>query len=121
MDDSFERNERLYRAVYPPEVAGMFWKRDGSISSAAFADPKGLSVDRGDHRADADVVKDMSRRFNGSIIRFYVKSCMDAGAVLKYLPSKSNRYHTEIHGSKESPLLSKSQRRFLATRAVICR
>ena len=65
MDEHFDRNEKLYRAVYPPEIMDMFWKRDGSVSSAAFADANGLSVDRGDHRNDADVVKDMSSRFSG--------------------------------------------------------
>ncbi len=42
MDESFNINEKLYRAVYPPEVMQMYWKRDGSVSSAAFADPHGL-------------------------------------------------------------------------------
>ena len=119
MDDNFDRNEKLYRAVYPPEVVDMFWKRDGSVSSAAFADARGLSVDRGDYRNDDDVVRDMNSRFRGSIIRVYAKNCMDTGAVLRYLPTRKNIYHTEIHGSEQNPLLSRSQRRFLACRAVI--
>ena len=118
MDEHFEKDEKLYRAVYPPEVKNMFWKKDGSISSAAFADPKGLSVDRGDYREDAEVIKDMKRRFDGGIIRLYAKNCMETGAVLKYLPSRRNRYHTEIHGSDDKVLLSRSQRRFLAAHAV---
>ena len=50
MDNIFRIDEKLYRAVYPPEVMDMFWKRDGSVSSAAFEDRNGLSVDRGDYR-----------------------------------------------------------------------
>ena len=119
MDNTFKRNEKLYRAVYPPEVAEMFWRADGSVSSAAFADPKGLSVDRGDYRSDADVVSSMLSRFSGRIISIYVKNCHDSGAVLKYLPSHSNPYHTEIHGSDDTPLLSRSQRYFLAVHANI--
>ncbi len=119
MDEIFNKNEKLYRAVYPPELAEMFWKRDGSLSSAAFADPKGLSVDRGNYRSDDEVVKDMKKRFTGRIISLYVKNCDDAGAVVKYLPSRSNKYHSEIHGSENTPLLSKSQRRFLAGKAVV--
>ena len=46
MDNTFPKSEKLYRAVYPPDKVAMFWRRDGSISSAAFADPNGLSVDR---------------------------------------------------------------------------
>ena len=119
MDDRFNKDEKLYRAVYPPEMIEMFWKKDGSISSAAFADPKGLSVDRGNYRCDDDVVKDMKKRFTGRIISLYVKNCDDAGAVVRYLPSRSNKYHSEIHGSDNTPLLSKSQRRFLAEKAIV--
>ncbi|MBQ6538527.1 MAG: hypothetical protein IJL75_06435 [Eubacterium sp.] len=119
MDEKFENTEKLYRAVYPPEVADLFWKTDGSISSAAFVDPKGLSVERGDYRDDAEVLSDMRHRFSGHIISLYVKNCTDVQACIKYLPSKANKYHSEIHGSATSVLLTKSQRRHLARNAVI--
>ncbi len=119
MDDTFSSSEKLYRAVYPPEIAEMFWRRDGSVSSAAFADPKGMSVDRGDYRLDAEVKSDMNKRFIGSIVRLYVKNCRDAGAVVLYLPSRNNPYHSEIHGSDTNILLSKQQRHYLARKAVI--
>lgn len=119
MDNNFEKTEKLYRAVYPPEIADIFWKIDGSVSSAAFADPNGLSVDRGDYWDDCDVISDMRRRFKGHIISLYVKNCYDTGAIVRYLPSKSNIYHSEIHGSESSVLLSKSQRRFLAQRTIV--
>ena len=119
MDNTFNNTEKLYRAVYPPEVADIFWKKDGSISSAAFADPKGLSVDRGNYRPDAEVLESMRKKFNGHIISLYVKNCVDTGAVVIYSPSKTNPYHSEIHGNEKTILLSKSQRRFLAQKAVI--
>ncbi len=118
MDNSFELGERLYRAVYPPEVAEMFWRKDGTISSAAFADAKGLSVDRGDHREDSEVIASMNDRFSGHIVRFYVKNCNDIGAKLYYRPSKSNPYHSEVHGSDTVALLSKQQRLYLSRRAI---
>ncbi len=119
MNDVFAPNEKLYRAVYPPEIAELFWKRDGSVSSAAFADPKGLSVDRGNGRSDAEVISDMNKRFVGRIIRVYVKNCTDIGCFVRYLPSKKNPYHSEIHGSEKTVLLSKQQRHFLSAKAVI--
>ncbi len=119
MDDSFANTEKLYRAVYPPEIADIFWKTDGSISSAAFADPKGLSVDRGNYRTDDKVIESMRSRFAGHIVSLYVKNCNDVNALVKYVPSRVNKYHSEIHGSDTSPLLSKSQRRHLARSAVI--
>jgi hypothetical protein len=118
MDNKFNEMEKLYRAVYPPEVMEMFWRKDGTISSAAFADPKGLSVDRGDFRPDEDVVTDMLERFTGSIVSVFAKNCYDIGAVTYYLPFRKNKYHSEIHGGADTPLLSKSQRRFLAQKAV---
>ena len=99
----------------------MFWKKDGSVSSAAFADAKGLSVNRGNFRPDEEVISEMEKHFQGHILSLYVKNCFDIGAVVKYLPSKNNPYHSEIHGSESTPLLSKSQRRFLAQKAVIIR
>lgn len=120
MDDHFKSDEKLYRAVYPPEIVSMFWRRDGSLSSAAFADPKGLSVDRGAYRSDADVIAVMSSRFTGRIVRMYAKYCFDIGAVIRYMPSKNNPWHSEIHGSDTSLLLSKSQRLYLAKKAVVC-
>ncbi len=117
MDNCFDDSEKLYRAVYPPEIADIFWKKDGSVSSAAFADPKGLSVDRGYFRSDADVILSMKKRFTGHILSLYAKNCTDTGAILRYMPSKSNPYHTEIHGSETTILLSKSQRHELARKS----
>ena len=114
MDNTFKTDEKLYRAVYPPELASMYWKSDGSVSSAAFADPKGLSVTRGFYRSDQIVVDDMLTHFQGSIVSVYVKNCKDIGTVVIYKPSRSNKYHSEIHGSDKNPLLSKQQRRYLA-------
>ena len=118
MDNTFNDNEKLYRAVYPPEIAKMFWKSDGSLSSAAFADPKGLSVDRGNNRSDNDVSIDMRKRFSGYIFYVFACHCYETNALIKYLPSRYNPYHSEIHSSADKPLLSKSQRRYLAVRAV---
>ncbi len=118
MDNEFKSNEKLFRAVYPPETVPMFWRLDGSISSAAFADPKGLSVDREGERETKDAVSFMQSRFQGRIIYVRVKNCSEIGAVVKYLPSKSDPYHSEIHGSEGTALLSKSQRRHLSQKAV---
>ena len=119
MDKTFKPEEKLYRAVYPPEVVDMFWRKDGTISSAAFADAKGLSVDRGNYRPDTEVIHSMQNRFTGRILSLYVKNCNDIGAVVRYLPSTHNIYHAEIHGSVSTPMLTKSQRLFLSKKAVI--
>ena len=114
MDSKFEGAERLYRAVYPPSHPGMFWKKNGRISASAFADPKGLSVERGYYRAADEVVAKMKKSFSGCIVSVSVQDCTDTDAVVKYLPSASNAYHSEIHGSDKVALLNKSQRYHLA-------
>ena len=119
MDDRFNDDEKLYRAVYPPEVTDMFWKRDGSLSSTAFADPKGLSVDRGFYRSDEDVITSMHKRFTGRIECVYIRKCNEISTVVKYLPSSVNKYHSEIHGSEDVVLLSKPQRRHLVMHAIV--
>ncbi len=119
MNDHFEKNEKLYRAICPPEVAALYWKRDGSLSYRAFADPKGLSVDRGYDRSDAEVVDSMKKRLKGMIARVYVRTCLEVGATVKYLPSAKNPYHSEIHGSENEKLLSKHQCFYLAGKTTV--
>ena len=117
MNERFLPNERLYRAIFPPEIAAMFRKRDGSLSYTAFLDPRGLSVDRGYYRSDEEVRDNMKKRLNGSIVRFHVRTCTEIGACIRYLPSKNDPYHSEIHGSEDSILLSRHQCFYLAKRA----
>ncbi len=119
MDNTFLKTEKLYRAIYPPKVSAMYWRKDGTISSAAFADSQGLSVERGDFRSDNVVVNSMLERFTGYIVSLYARDCFNVGAILRYLPSNNNVYHSEIHGSESKKLLSKSQRYYLARKARI--
>ncbi|MBR5420631.1 MAG: hypothetical protein IK115_05735 [Lachnospiraceae bacterium] len=119
MDNTFPAEEKLFRAVYPPEVVEMFWRFDGKVSSAAFADPRGLSVDREGERSFRQAAASMKERFDGRILFLRVKNCTEIGALVRYLPSPDNPYHSEIHGSESAVLLSKVQRRHLADKAVI--
>ncbi|MDO4720211.1 MAG: hypothetical protein Q4A78_06075 [Peptostreptococcaceae bacterium] len=119
MDNIFRKEEKLYRAVYPPSHPGLFWKKDGSLSSAAFADPKGLSVERGYDRSEETVIQKMRESFIGCIVSLKVKNCIEADALVKYLPTKNNEYHSEIHGGPEEKLLSRKQRMSLVKSAVI--
>lgn len=114
MDNTFPDCEKLYRAVFPESYKEMFWKKSGKVSSAAFTDRAGLSVDRGNFRDDKIVIEDMRKFFQGCIISFTVGQCREADIVVKYKPTKRDRYHSEIHGSEDMPLLSKSQRKKLA-------
>ena len=119
MDSNFNENESLYRAVYPPEVNRMYWKDETHISSAVFLDKKGLSVERGNYRLDDEVVKEMKKSFIGKIISITVGMCFKVNAKVLYKPTKRSVYHSEIHGSEKSIVLSPSQRHFLAAQSKL--
>lgn len=119
MDNTFPDCEKLYRAVFPESYMQMYWRKDGTVSSAAFIDEEGLSVERGNFREDKSVIEEMQKFFKGCIISLTVEQCKDVNAIVKYKPSKRSAYHSEIHGSEEKPLLSRSQRKKLASAAKI--
>lgn len=119
MNDNFPEEEKLYRAVFPPSHISMFWKKDGSLSSAAFSDKKGLSVERGNNRNSNVVINEMKKFFTGRIISVTVKNCNETDAIVKYLPSTRSKYHSEIHGNQNNKLLDKRQRKYLAQKAQI--
>jgi hypothetical protein len=121
MTEQFEPCEKLYRAVFPPDIMLMFWKENGEISSAVFKDKNGLSVERAGDRDENNVITYMHAYFYGAIIGLMVSDCTMCGAVLRYIPTKRSIYHTEIHGSNERKLLSQSQCKYLAKMARICK
>ena len=118
MDNTFQKDEKLYRAVFPPEHSNMYWKSDGRVSSAAFSDPKGLSVERGFYRKDSEVVLDMSKMFIGRIISITVEDCMNNNVKVIYCPTNISCYHSELHGYNKIQL-SRHQRHQLALVAKI--
>lgn len=89
------------------------------MSSAAFKDKNGLSVERGNFRSDKDIIQDMKAYFSGSIISVTVEQCREVNAVVKYLPSSRSKYHSEIHSSNEKILLTDRQAKYLANVAII--
>ena len=119
MNDLFKGDEREYRAVYPPSHPGLFWKQNGQLSSAAFADPHGLSVERGNYRNPYLVVDKMKKSLKGCIVSVSVEDCLRTKAVVKYRPTSNNIYHSEIHESETTVLLNKYQRLQLAKVAKI--
>lgn len=119
MTEQFDTYERLYRAVYPPDVMPLFWKENGELSSAVFKDKNGLSVERDGGRNQNTVIDNMRLYFFGYIISVIYKDCDDCNAVVKYLPTNRSKYHSEIHGSNNVKLLSQSQCKHLARVANI--
>lgn len=53
----------------------------------------------------------------GCIVSIKVEDCNETQAIVKYLPTKNNQYHSEIHGGEDKLLLDKRQRVYLAQKA----
>ena len=114
----FDEEEKLFRAVRPV-CNGKIFIENGKISSAAFKDKKGLSVDRQGYREINDCLKTMKQKFEGIIVSVLVNQCNKLQIKICYCPSKNNEYHTELHQSDDERLLSDIQAYCLAKLAVI--
>lgn len=118
MNDVFGKEEYLLRAVFPESKRPDYWS-NGHLSSAAFKDSKGLSVDRTGTRSLHDSVECIRKHLNGFIVSLTVTACYSVHAELIYLPSASNPFHSEIHGSKTQIELTPYQAFFLSRKARI--
>ena len=112
---NFKSKEKLYRAVLPPEDRELFWE-NGKVSSAAFKDPKGLSVDRQNNRNNIDCIEYLKESKRGPIVSIQVKHCNEVDALVLSKPTE-NPHHCEIHGSETKKVLSKKQAKYLASMA----
>jgi hypothetical protein len=118
MDDQFDVNEMLLRAVYPPNIRPDMW-HGKRITSAAFKDKRGLSVDRLYNRQVDEGVRFMRTKLHGHIVSVTVNDCNNVSAHVVYCPSPNNIFHSEIHGSPDTILLNEDQCLALSRRAVV--
>ena len=118
MDGTFNENEQLLRAVWPANRRPDFWE-NGRLSSAALKDKRGLSVSRTYDLPLENAVLIMSEQFSGLIVSISVTACNAVDAYVKYCPSQTNVYHSEIHGSPTEVMLNDTQAFLLARQARI--
>lgn len=115
-EQPLEEKELLLRAVLPANKRPDFWKGN-RLSSAAFKDPKGLSVSRVFDRPLNDAVDWMKSHLKGPIFSVTVLNCIVIHAHLVNRPSPYVPYHYEIHGGENTVVLSDEQALFLARAA----
>lgn len=118
MDGTFNENEQLLRAVWPANRRPDFWE-NGRLSSAALKDKRGLSVNRTYDLPLENAVLIMAAQFSGLIVSISVAACNAVDAYVKYCPSQTNVYHSEIHGSPTEVMLNDTQAFLLARQARI--
>mgnify|MGYP000046163122 CR=1 FL=1 len=119
MEKKVEDSENLFRAIRPDD---MFWKNEEKtkLSSAAFKDRNGLSVDRQGTRTEEESIQKIKNSFTGKIAYTAAGVCYSNGIMVDYCPTEENLYHCEIIRNHEKKLLSKSQAKFLADCFKIC-
>ena len=117
MDEKFVSNECLYRGSHP-----MWIEDDNTVSSAAFKDSRGVSVDRDgsrDKQACVDRMIDALPQIAG-VCKLTCGDVEDCEAVTVYCPVPDNEYHSEIHDSADQvQIKSKAKSRKLAGRSQI--
>ena len=119
MDNFTNENEKLFRSIRPDDI---YWKdkENRILSSAAFKDSNGLSVDRQHGRTEEESVKEMKEKFVGTVVCVTVGICREKEAIVDYCPTDDNIHHCEIIRSHERKVLTNSQARYLASKAAIC-
>ena len=118
MDTLFSSDEELLRAVWPPETYSWLWEKNGRLSSAAFKDRKGLSVDRTGGRPLDEAIDFIKQSKQGYVFDIPVVECRKAKTYLVYLPGGDNPYHSEIHQSRKEVVLSDEQALYLSRVAI---
>lgn len=121
MDETFEDDEKLFRAVLPPRVRPDFWKSKKRISSAALKTKIGLSADRAGGRQSCCALECIKGRMKieGGVISLTFIQCCTVDSYVHYSPSHINIYHTDILGSNTSIMLSDKQAKILARNASV--
>lgn len=113
----FDANEKFYRAVKPE---GIYIKSDGSISSAAFKDSNGCSVDYGCGRTDKEAANFMLKKLSGNVYYFYFNNCLERDIFVNYEPvsessGDANPYHCCLYKNSSLERMTSSQCKYLAT------
>lgn len=120
MEIPFSDNELLYRAVLPN---GVFWKPDGTLSSAAFKTrpgENGISVDRQMGRSNKEAVAFILGHLKGKVVAVSVSDVHDCQAEVHYDPiPKENKFHSLIIKNINNPRLTQGQSKELAKAAKL--
>lgn len=121
----FKLDEKLFRKI--PSVPGYVVEGENGrrISSAAFKDSSGCSVDRQLERDESIIYNQLWAKFQQSksgiqaVANVTYAQCLDIKTLVLKKPEDDNIYHCEIHSSDEKIQLTSSQARHLAKNAIV--
>lgn len=123
MNKTIADTEFLYRGI----IEEWYDKENNRISSAAFKDKKGVSVDRdGNNRKEKECVNSIlsieripPRKPFYKVCKLLTKQVREKDAFVRYCPSANNKYHSEIHNTEKEIPISQSKARALSKIAQI--
>lgn len=121
----FENNERFFRKI--PNLPNYIKEDENGkkISSAAFKDSLGCSVDRQADRKREVIQNQLYVRFCNeksgiaAVADVTFLDCCNVNAIVKEAPVNDNPFHCEIHRSETKIQLSSSQAKKLADIAKV--
>lgn len=120
MDIPFYETELLYRGVLPDDV---FWKEDGTLSSAVFKtrqSNEGVSVDRQMDRSEEEALEFCKKHLHGTIVTVSVADVHECGAEVRADPIEdTNPFHALIVRTLDRFDLTRGQSKKLASAAKI--
>lgn len=117
MDEHFASNECLYRGLH-----SLWIEDDNTVSSAAFKDSGGVSVDRDGGRNQRECVDRLLEALPQlvGVCKLTICDVEACDAVAVYRPISNNEYHSEIHDSVgQVQIKSRSKAKKLSVRSQI--
>lgn len=108
--------EFLYRGVSDHQ-----WDfQNNRITSAAYKDSLGVSVDRSGSRDEgACISRLLQLKPFMAVGQLLVKFVREKELLVKYTPTEDNEYHSEIHQTEETVGLTTGQARSLSKQATV--
>lgn len=115
-----EPKEVLYRKIHSKQ----FNENSKEISSAAFKDKKGCSVNKLAGRNENDIISYYKTKWETpykmkAIVKITVQECLDIPTYPVNKPTCNNRFHAEIHDSACQIEISQIKARLLAKKVKI--
>lgn len=116
LPNTIDDSEFLYRGI----VRNNWDIINNRITSAAFKDSGGASVDRDGGRPENEcVTKHRGNERFVAICKIKTEAVKKSGALVLYKPIDSNIYHSEIHDSNVKPQLTGSKLRKLKESSIL--
>ena len=116
LSQSIDDEEYLYRGI----TSHQWDSQNNRVTSAAYKDSLGVSVDRSGGRGeDACVSRLLQIKPFIAIGKLLVKFVRDKELLVKYKPTEDNEYHSEIHQSEEKIELTTGQAKSLSRETTV--